>query len=58
MKDWENATLEYKRTAGAPLQEVLVAVSITRSPMEVPTYLHVQVWGGNREIEPCATVAL
>ena len=44
MKDWENATLEYNRTASAPLQEeVLVAVLISRSPKEVRTYLHVQV---------------
>ena len=44
MKDWENATLEYIRTANAPLQEeVLVAVLISRSPKEVRTYLHVQV---------------
>ena len=44
MKDWENATLEYNRTASAPLQEeVLVAVLISRSPKEVQTYLHVQV---------------
>ena len=43
-KDWENATLEYNRTAGAPLQEeVLVAVLISQSPKEVRTYLHVQV---------------
>ena len=43
MKDWENATLEYKRTASAPLQrEVLVAVLISRSPQEVRTHLHVQ----------------
>ena len=41
---WENATLEYNRTASAPLQEeVLVAVLISRSPKEVRTYLHVQV---------------
>ena len=45
MKDWENATLEYNRTSIAPLQEeVLVAVLISRSPKEVRTYLHVQVW--------------
>ena len=44
MKDWENATLEYNRTASAPLQEeVLVAVLISRSPKEVRTYLHVPV---------------
>ena len=44
MKDWENATIEYNRTASAPLQEeVLVAVLISRSPKEVGTYLHVQV---------------
>ena len=44
MKDWEIATLEYNRTANAPLQEeVLVAVLISRSPKEVRTYLHVQV---------------
>ena len=44
VKDWENATLEYNRTASAPLQEeVLVAVGISRSPKEVRTYLHVQV---------------
>ena len=44
MKDWENATLEYNRTASAPLQEeVLVAVLISRSPKEVRTYPHVQV---------------
>ena len=44
MKDWENATLEYNRTASAPLQEeVLVAVLISRFPKEVRTYLHVQV---------------
>ena len=44
MKDWENATLEYNRTASAPLlEEVLVAVLISRSPKEVRTYLHVQV---------------
>ena len=44
MKDWENATLEYNRTASAPLQEeVLVAVLISRSPKDVRTYLHVQV---------------
>ena len=44
MKDWENATLEYNRTASAPLQEeVLVAVLVSRSPKEVRTYLHVQV---------------
>ena len=40
----ENTTLEYNRTASAPLQkEVLVAVSISRSPKEVRTYLLVQV---------------
>ena len=44
MKDWENATLEYNRTASAALQEeVLVAVLISRSPKEVRTYLLVQV---------------
>ena len=44
MKDWETATLEYNRTASAPLQEeVLVAVLISRSPKEVRIYLHVQV---------------
>ena len=44
MKNWENATLEYNRTASAPLQEeVLVAVLISRSHKEVRTYLHVQV---------------
>ena len=44
VKDWENATLEYNRTANAPLQdEVLVAVLISRSPKEVGTYLHVHV---------------
>ena len=44
-KDWENATLEYNRTASAPLQEeVLVAALISRSPKEGRTYLHVQVW--------------
>ena len=44
VKDWENATLEYNRTASAPLQEeVLGAVLISRSPKEVRTYLHVQV---------------
>ena len=44
MKGWENATLEYSRTASAPLQEeVLVAVLISRYPKEVRTYLHVQV---------------
>ena len=59
MKDWENATLEYNRTASAPPQEeVLVAVLISRSPKEVRTYLHVQVAGGNCEVESCATVAL
>ena len=36
MKNWENATLEYNRTASAPQQEeVLVAVLISRSPKEV-----------------------
>ena len=35
MKDWENATLEYNRTASAPQQEeVLVAVLIFRSLKE------------------------
>ena len=44
LKDWENATLEYNRTANAPLQEeLLVAVLISRSVKEVRTYLHVQV---------------
>ena len=44
MKDWKTATLEYNRTASAPLQEeVLVAVLISRSPKEVRTYLHAQV---------------
>ena len=44
MKDWENATLEYNRTASAPLQEeVLLAVLISRSPKEVQTHVHVQV---------------
>ena len=44
VKDWEDATLEYNRTASAPLkEEVLVAVLISRSPKEVRTYLHVQV---------------
>ena len=44
MRDWQNATPEYNRTANAPLQEeVLVAVLISRSPKEVRTYLHVQV---------------
>ena len=44
MEDWENATMEYNRTASAPLQEeVLVAVLISRSPKEARTYLHVQV---------------
>ena len=44
MKDWENATLEYNRTASALLQEeVLLAVFISRSPKEVRTCLHVQV---------------
>ena len=44
MKDWENATLEYNRTANAPLQEeVLVAVLISRSRKEIRTYLHVQM---------------
>ena len=44
MKDRENATVEYNRTANAPLrEEVLVAVLISRSPKEVRTYLHVQV---------------
>ena len=44
MKDWENAKLEYNRTASAPVQEgVLVAVLISRSPKEVRTYLHVEV---------------
>ena len=39
-----NATLEYNRTASAPLQEeVLVAVLVSRSPKEVRTYLYVQV---------------
>ena len=40
MKDWETATLEYNRTASAPLQEeVLVAVLIYRSPKDVPAKL-------------------
>ena len=44
IKDWENPTLEYNRTASAPLQEeVLVAMLSSRSPKEVRTYLHVQV---------------
>ena len=44
MKDWESASLEYNRTASAPLQEeLLVAVLISRSPKKVRTYLHVQV---------------
>ena len=44
MNYWENATLEYNRTASAPLQgEVLVAVWISRSPKEDRTHLHVQV---------------
>ena len=43
-KNWENATLEYNRTASAPFQEeVLVAVLISRSPKEIRTSLHVQV---------------
>ena len=43
VKDWESATLEYNRTASAPLQEeLLLAVLISRSPKEVRTYLHVQ----------------
>ena len=51
MKDWENATLEYNRTASAPLQEeVLVAVLISRSPKEVRTYLHVQVREGTAKL--------
>ena len=44
VKDWENATLEYNRTASAPLlEEVLVAALISRSPKEVRRYLHVEV---------------
>ena len=59
MKDWENATLEYNRTASAPLQEeVLVAVlisSISEGSSDIPACASA---GGNSEVEPCATVAL
>ena len=53
LKDWENGTLDYSRTASVPLQEdVLVAVLISRSPKEVRTYLRVQV-REETAIEPC-----
>ena len=60
VKDWETATLEYNRTASAPLQERGAgwAVSISRSPKEVRTYLHVHVREETSEVEPCATGAL
>ena len=58
-EDWENATLEYNRTASAPLQEeVPVAVlisSISEGSSDIPACASA---GGNSEVEPCATVAL
>ena len=58
MKDWENATLEYNRTARAPLQEELVTVLLSRSLKEVSDILACAIAGGNGEVEPCATDAL
>ena len=57
MKDWENATLEYNRTASAPLQEeVLVAdFSTYEGSSDIPACASA---GGNGEVESCATVAL
>ena len=58
-EDWENATLEYNKTASAPLQEeVPVAVlisSISEGSSDIPACASA---GGNSEVEPCATVAL
>ena len=51
MKDWENATLDYNRTASAPLQEeVLVAVLISRSRRKFIGVRWVDVNRGTKEV--------
>ena len=40
MKDWENATLEYNRTAGAPLQEEELVAPSCRNPFEQISRTH------------------